>query len=171
MRVFLVGFMASGKSTVGKKLANRLGLPFVDLDALIEEKYNTTIRSIIYNEGQDVFREKERDALDFVINEYKTAVISTGGGTPYYFDNMEKMQKSGETIYIEVDIPTLVDRLLNSKKDRPLIWGKSKADLTVYAKELFERRQELYNKAKYKINGKNLKIDTVLDTLGIRQKT
>jgi len=171
MRVFLVGFMASGKSTVGKKLANRLGLPFVDLDALIEEKYNATIRSIIYNEGQDVFREKERDALDFVINEYKSAVISTGGGTPYYFNNMEKMQKSGETIYIEVDIPTLVDRLLNSKKDRPLIWGKSKADLTVYAKELFERRQELYNKAKYKINGKNLKIDTVLDTLGIRQKT
>ncbi|MBI9054096.1 MAG: AAA family ATPase [Bacteroidales bacterium] len=167
MRIFLVGFMASGKTTVGKKMANRLGLKFVDLDVFIEEKYNTTIRSIIYNEGQDVFREKEREALNSVISENKSAVISTGGGTPYYFDNMEKMKNAGETLYIEVDIPTLVDRLLNSKKDRPLIWGKSKADLTIYAKELFERRQELYNKAKYKVNGKDLKIDLVLDVLGL----
>lgn len=169
MKIFLVGFMASGKTTVGKKLANKLGLPFIDLDAYIEEKYNTTIRAIMYNEGQDVFREKERDSLDEILKKNSDAVISTGGGTPNFFNNMEKMNKAGTTVYIEVDIPTLVDRLVNSKKDRPLIWGKSEKDLTVYAKELLDRRKELYNKAQYKVSGKNLKVDTIIEILGIKK--
>jgi len=165
MLIFLIGFMASGKTTVGKKLANKLDLPFIDLDAYIEEKNNTTIRSIMYNEGQEVFREMERDALDQIIGKFKSAVISTGGGTPYYFNNMEKMKKAGETVYIEVDVPTLVGRLLNSKKDRPLIWGKSEKDLTIYAKELLSRRQKLYNQSKYKVNGKNLKAGAIVEVL------
>jgi shikimate kinase len=168
MLIFLIGFMASGKTTVGKKLANKLDMPFIDLDSYIEEEYNTTIRSIMYNQGQDAFREKERDALDQIISQKKSAVISTGGGTPYYFNNMEKMNKAGETVYIEVDLPTLVGRLIKSKKDRPLIWGKSEKDLTTYAKELLSRRQELYNKAKYKVNGRNLKADIIAEVLGIK---
>lgn len=162
MKIFLIGFMASGKSTVGKKLANKLDMPFIDLDNYIEEKYNTTIRSMMYNQGQDVFREKERDALDEVLQKAGSYVISTGGGTPCYFDNMEKMKKAGETIYIELDVATLVGRLMNSKKDRPLIWGKSEKDLTVYATELLDRRDGIYNTAKYKLNGRNLKVDSII---------
>ncbi len=71
------------------------------------------------------------------------------------------MNKSGITIYLEVDIPTLVDRLVYAKKDRPLIWGKSREDLAVYAKELLERRQNDYKKAKYNVSGKNLKLDSI----------
>ena len=161
MRIFLIGFMASGKSSVGKKLANKLELPFIDLDDYIEKKYQTTIRLLMYEKGQDTFREIERDCLREIIKENENIVLSTGGGTPCYFDNLQKMKEAGETIYLEVDIPTLVDRLMNSKKDRPLIWGKTRDDLTVYAKDLFGRRQNYYKEAKYTVNGKNLKLETI----------
>ncbi|MCB2194520.1 MAG: AAA family ATPase [Bacteroidetes bacterium] len=161
MRIFLVGFMASGKSSAGKKLANKLGLSFVDLDDYIEEKYNTTIRLLIYDKGMDKFREIEKESLETIIKQNDHIVISTGGGTPCYFDNMSKMNKSGLTIYLEVDTPTLVDRLMYAKKDRPLIWGKSREDLTVYAKDLLAKRQDDYAKAKLSVNGKNLKIDAL----------
>jgi shikimate kinase len=162
MRIFLIGFMASGKSTVGKKLAKKLNLPFVDLDDYIEEKYNTTIRLLIYDKGMDKFREIEKESLETLINKYENIVISTGGGTPCFFDNINLMNNSGVTIYLEVDIHTLVDRLMYAKQDRPLIWGKSREDLTVYAEDLLDKRQNDYQKAKHIINGKDLKIDTLV---------
>lgn len=170
MRIFLVGFMASGKSSVGKKLANKLELPFVDLDDYIEEKYNTTIRLLIYDQGMDKFREIEKESLERIIKQYENAVLSTGGGTPCYFDNMKVMNDSGTTVYLEVDIPTLVDRLMHAKKDRPLIWGKSRSDLTVYAKELLSKRQADYEKAKYKVSGKNLKLDSIIELVKSQKK-
>jgi shikimate kinase len=162
MRIFLIGFMASGKSTVGKKLAKKLNLPFVDLDDYIEEKYNTTIRLLIYDKGMDRFREIEKESLETLINKHENIVISTGGGTPCFFDNINLMNNSGVTIYLEVDIHTLVDRLMYAKQDRPLIWGKSREDLTVYAEDLLDKRQNDYQKAKHIINGKDLKIDTLV---------
>ncbi len=165
MRVFLIGFMASGKSSVGKKLAKKIGLPFIDLDDYIEEKYSTTIRLLIYDKGMDEFRKIEKESLEILINKYENVLISTGGGTPCYFDNMNEMNSKGLTIYLEVDIPTLVDRLMHSKKDRPLIWGKTRDDLTVYAKDLLAKRKEDYEKAKYKVEGKNLKVDTLVDLI------
>lgn len=170
MRIFLIGFMASGKSSVGKKLANKIGLPFIDLDNYIEEKYNTTLRLLMYDRGLEAFRKIEREILQTIIIDYEDAVISTGGGTPCYFDNLDLMKAAGETIYLEVDIPTLVDRLINSKKDRPLIWGKSKEDLTVYAKDLLDRRQGFYKKSKLTIDGKNLKIDSLIELLGLKTR-
>lgn len=162
MRIFLIGFMASGKSTVGKKLAKKLNLPFIDLDDYIEEKYNATIRLLIYDKGMDKFREIEKESLETLINKHENIVISTGGGTPCFFDNINLMNNSGVTIYLEVDIHTLVDRLMYAKQDRPLIWGKSREDLTVYAEDLLDKRQNDYQKAKHIINGKNLKIDSLV---------
>ncbi|MGM0503394.1 MAG: shikimate kinase [Bacteroidota bacterium] len=165
MRIFLIGFMASGKSTIGKKLANKLNLPFVDLDSYIEEKWNTTIRILMYEKGENEFREIEKEALVEVVDKFNEAVISTGGGTPCYFDNMQTMQNNGMTIYIEVDVDTLVHRLIYSKKDRPLIWGKSKEDLTVYAEELLSKRKSYYEQAGYKVNGMNLNVNTLVDLI------
>ncbi|MCG8412525.1 MAG: shikimate kinase [Bacteroidales bacterium] len=165
MRIFLIGFMASGKTTVGKKLANKLELPFVDLDRIIEEKYNKTIRTIICGEGEQTFRTKEKEALAEVIQKNKSAVISTGGGTPIFFDNMDLMNSSGETVYLELDVDTLVDRLMNSKEDRPLLWGKNREELTIKAKELLQNREATYKLAKHKINGKNIKADSIIDLL------
>jgi len=163
MRIFLIGFMASGKSTVGKKLAGKLNLPFIDLDNYIETKNNTTIRFIMYEKGMDAFREIEKNSLEEIIKENSDIILSTGGGTPCYFENMKLMNESGETIYLEVDIPTIVDRLMHSKKDRPLIWGKSKEDLTVYAKDLLNQRQGYYLQAKHTFKGKNLKVDDLVN--------
>ncbi|PLX18163.1 MAG: shikimate kinase [Marinilabiliales bacterium] len=165
MRVFLIGFMASGKSSAGKKLAKKIDLPFVDLDDYIEEKYNSTIRLLIYEKGIDTFREIEKNSLDELIHKYKDVLISTGGGTPCFFNNMELMNSKGVTIYLEVDIPTLVDRLIHSKKDRPLIWGKTRDDLTVYAKDLLAKRHDFYSKAQHKVNGKNLKIESLVELI------
>ena len=100
----------------------------------------------------------------------ENAVISAGGGTPCFFDNMEKMNASGITIYLEVDIPILVSRLANSKTDRPLIWGKSKSDLTAYAQSLLEKRNPFYNLAKHKISGKNLSADDIISLVGLKPK-
>ena len=165
MRVFLVGFMASGKSSVGKKLAKKTGLPFIDLDNYIEEKYNTTIRSLIYDKGMDRFREIEKESLDHLISKNENILISAGGGTPYYFENMKRMNDAGETVYLEVDIPTLVDRLMHAKQDRPLIWGKSREDLTIYAKDLFGKREKNYLEAKYKVSGKDFDMQAFVDLL------
>lgn len=165
MRVFLIGFMASGKSTVGKKLANKINLPFIDLDNYIEDKYNTTIRELMNDKSQDGFREIERDTLNSVIKENKSAIISTGGGTPCYFDNMKTMNLSGETIYIEVDIPTIVYRLIHAKQDRPLTLGKTKEDLSVYVKDLLEKRVIYYKQAKHTINGSSLNIKKLIDLI------
>ncbi len=162
MRVFLIGFMASGKSTVGKKLAKKLDLPFVDLDDYIKDKYNTTIRLLIYDEGIERFREIEKESLEALIKKHENILISTGGGTPCFFDNMKLMNSSGTTIYLEVDLYTLVDRLMYAKQDRPLIWGKSREDITIYAKDLLSKRQGDYRKAKHSISGKNLKIDSLV---------
>jgi shikimate kinase len=153
MRVFLIGFMASGKSSVGKKLAKKIKLPFVDLDNYIEEQYNTTISLLIPDKGIDKFREIEKQALETLINKNKNILISTGGGTPCYFDNMKLMNDSGLTIYLEVDITTLVYRLMNAKQNRPLIVSKSRENLSFYVKGLLNKRLRYYKQAKYIING------------------
>ncbi|HAN18509.1 MAG: hypothetical protein A2X13_08635 [Bacteroidetes bacterium GWC2_33_15] len=162
MRIFILGFMASGKSTIGKKLANNLNLPFIDLDKVFENNQATTIRLYMYKYGEDAFRKIEKEILEKVINENENAVISTGGGTPCFFNNMQLMNSRGITVYLEVDIPTLVNRLMHSKIDRPLVWGKTKADLTEYAKNLLEKRNEFYSQAKYKVNGKNLTVNNLV---------
>lgn len=154
--------MASGKSTIGKKLANNLNLPFIDLDKVFENNQETTIRLYMYKYGEDAFRKIEKEMLEKVINENKNAVISTGGGTPCFFNNMQLMNSCGITVYLEVDTPTLVNRLMHSKIDRPLVWGKTKADLTGYAKNLLEKRNEFYSQAKYKVNGKNLTVNNLV---------
>ncbi|MDA3953937.1 MAG: AAA family ATPase [Bacteroidales bacterium] len=167
MRVFLVGFMASGKSSIGKKLAKKIGVLFIDLDEYMEEKYNSTIRSLISDKGMDKFREIEKESLEVIINKNKNVLISTGGGTPYYFDNMKLMNDSGVTVYLKVDVPTLVDRLMYDKKDRPLIWGKSREDLTVYANDLFGKREKDYLKAKHTVSGKDFKMQALIDLLEV----
>ena len=167
MRIFIIGFMASGKSTIGKKLANKLGLPFIDLDKEIEESQNTTIRLLIYELGEERFRQIEKEALQRLIQQNENVVISTGGGTPCYYDNMQKMNESGTTIYLEVDIPTLVSRLMTSKTDRPLIWGKTKPELTQYAEELLKKRNPFYTLARHKISGKNLTADDLISLINL----
>ena len=144
MKIVLVGFMGSGKSTVGKLLSERLSLPFLDLDEEIVKKTGMTIPTIFSKFGEDTFRELERETLLELLSA-KECIISTGGGAPAYKDNMDKINKNAVSVYLEADFETLWDRI-SDDSNRPLVsLGKE----TV--RELFEKRKPFYEKAKIKV--------------------
>ena len=154
MRIFLVGYMGCGKSTIGRKVADLLGISFVDLDKYIEERYFKTVPAIFAEEGEKGFREKERTAL-LEVSQFENVMVGTGGGAPCFFDNMEVMNKNGVTIYIAPDTDVLATRLLKSKTERPLIAGKSREELILFIEGALLKRAPFYEKAKIIIRGEN----------------
>ncbi len=155
MRIYLVGFMGSGKSTAGKRLARYAGLQFVDLDKYIEERYCRSVALIFSLEGEEVFRLKERKALEEV-SEFNDVVVATGGGTPCFFDNMDLMNRTGFTLFFDPDARSLTARLSVSKTVRPLIQGKSPQELARYVAETLEKRRPYYVKAQFRIGDPDL---------------
>lgn len=145
-RIFLVGYMGSGKTTVGKRLAKSLSLSFVDLDAYIEKKYRKTIPLLFEEKGEEVFRKIESRLLQDVA-EFEDVVVSTGGGTPCFYDNMEVMNRKGTTVYLDVHPEDLAAHLLASKTVRPLIAGKNKDELVPFITEHLSNREPFYRKA------------------------
>jgi len=154
MRIYLVGYMGCGKSTIGRKMADILGICFVDLDKYIEERYFKTVPVIFAEEGEKGFREKERNSL-LEVSQFEDIVIGTGGGAPCFFDNMEVMNNSGITVYIAPDTDTLATRLLKSKNERPLIVGKSHDELIAFINDALLKRAPFYEKSKIIIRGEN----------------
>ena len=152
--------MGCGKTTFGKKTASVLNIPFIDLDDYIEEKEKRTIKHIFETDGEKTFRKIENKSLLEVIHNEKF-VLATGGGTPCFFDNLKTMKEHGITLYLELDIKSLVNRLLNAKIYRPLIWGKSVEELTEYVKKTLKSRNVYYKKAHIIINGLNPDIDKI----------
>jgi len=153
--------MGCGKTTAGKRLANKLGWPFIDLDDRIEEQTGKTIAELFEKDGETIFRELEKKALHSTF-ELKHAVISTGGGAPCFFDNMEQMNRNGNTIYIELPPKVLVDRLRGAKNQRPLIKGKTDEELLVFITEALEKRSPYYKKAKTTVDGVGLTAESIL---------
>ncbi len=150
MRIYLIGYMGCGKSTLGRRLSEYLGLQFVDLDHYIEERNFKTIPQIFADEGETEFRKKERKALE-ELSAFNDIVIATGGGAPCFFDNIDLMNNTGKTVYLNIHPKVLADRLLNSKTERPLIKGKSPKELEAFIDETLEKRNEFYSQAKYQI--------------------
>lgn len=165
MRIFLIGFMGSGKSTLGRALASELNLTFIDLDAFLEEKYFKTIPRIFAEEGEDSFRKKEHRVLAEVCS-FDNVVVATGGGAPCFFDNMDLMNESGFCIFLDVDIPSLVNRLIHARIDRPLIKGKSPDELHLFIEELLAKRRPFYEKARYILKGSEITSVQVVELLG-----
>ncbi len=154
MKIYLIGYMGCGKSTIGRKIADLMGISFVDLDKFIEERYFKSVPAIFAEEGEERFREKERAAL-LEVSEFENIVIGTGGGAPCFFDNMEVMNSQGVTVYIAPDTEVLATRLIKSKTERPLIVGKSYEDLILFINEALKKRAPYYEKAKIIIRGEN----------------
>ena len=155
MNIFLIGFMGSGKSTIGKKLAKELRLQFIDLDKYIINKHQKAISDIFESEGESGFRMKESAALREVCAK-TDLVVSTGGGTPCYEDNMKFINENGISIYIEMNPAALLNRLKNSKAERPLIKNMNDEELSSFITEKLEERLEYYNSANIKVDGINL---------------
>jgi shikimate kinase len=151
MRIYLIGYMGCGKTSLGKKLAEKLGLSFIDLDKYIEERNYKTVPQLFAEFGEDEFRKRESHALQEV-SEFTDVVIATGGGAPCFFNNMELMNKSGITVYMDADPGELTYRLLKSKNERPLIKGKSLEELTTIINQMLEIRRPFYTRAKLIIN-------------------
>jgi shikimate kinase len=146
-RVFLVGYMGVGKTTIGKLLSKELGVQFIDLDKYIESRYRKTVPDIFAEKGEEKFRMIEREMLREVAT-FQDVLISTGGGTPCFYDNMDLMNQHGVTVYIKASAKQLVSRLLASKGVRPVIQGKSPEELKDFVTNHLSMREEYYSKAK-----------------------
>ena len=169
MKIILLGYMGSGKTTIGIQLARKLFLNFTDLDDFIEEKEQKSIKEIFKQKGEIYFRKIEHKYLKQFINENESYVLSLGGGTPSYAGNLDLILKDKKSLsfYLRGSIPTLFKRLSENKFKRPLISDLSDDQLTEYlAKHLFERSL-FYDKATHKISIDNKEIQEIVTEIRI----
>jgi len=167
MRIYLLGFMGCGKSTLGKKLAKHAGLQFIDMDNYIEERNYKTVPDIFAEEGEAEFRKKERKALE-ELSEFNDVIIATGGGAPCFFNNMELMNKTGVTIYLNIAPEILAARLAESKTERPLIKGKTDSELLEYINKTLKKRNKFYKKAAFQITDPDISMEKVINMIRVR---
>ncbi len=141
MKIVLIGYMGSGKSTIGKLLSKKLNINFIDLDEYIESKLNMSISDIFNAKGEIFFRKMEHKYVQELMQKKKSFILSTGGGTPCYSNNMDVISKeTANVFYLKVSIPGLVDRLYKEKEHRPVIKNIADEDLPEFiGKHLFER--------------------------------
>ena len=154
-RIFLIGYMGAGKTTLGRALAKELKIEFIDLDNYIEERLCKSISQIFAEKGEEGFREIERRMLHEA-GEFENVVISTGGGTPCFFDNIEYMNRQGATVFLDVPVERLFIRLSIARKKRPLIMGKSDEELRCFIAEQLAKRLPHYSKAKQRFTADRL---------------
>lgn len=150
-RIFLLGMMGSGKSFWAEKLKNQFKIPCYDLDALIEMMEEKTITEIFAKEGEDAFRKLETKMLK-LFAEKKKFILSVGGGTPCFNDNMQWMNKTGITIWLDEPVDVLVQRLINEKDHRPLIKNVPDEDLAGFLTTKRNQRIEYYRYAQYRLS-------------------
>ncbi len=150
-RIIIIGYMGAGKTTVGKALSKELGITFYDLDWYIESRMHKTVAQIFAERGEEGFRKIERNMLHEVA-EFEDVIVSCGGGTPCFFDNMEYLNQQGETVYLKADPEVLYGHLLMGKTVRPLLVGKSKEELLAFIHEQLEKREPFYTKAKHTLD-------------------
>lgn len=145
-KIFLIGLPGSGKSTLGVRLSNKLAYPYFDLDNVIETMEGRKIAEIFEADGEMYFRKKEREALQQVLQTTEPYILSTGGGTPCFYDNMAIINQTGFSIFIKTPIATIVDRL-SRKNDRPLLQYESREELTSRISGLLKERLPFYSQA------------------------
>ncbi len=147
--IFLVGYMGCGKSTLGRRLARRLGVPFIDTDARVEEREGASVSDLFRYEGEQRFREIEREVLDASIAEYPSAVISTGGGLPVWGDNMARMNAAGCTVYLRRSAENIAGRLSPyGRRKRPRLQGLNDEELVAFMTRDMASREPFYSRAK-----------------------
>jgi shikimate kinase len=151
IRIILIGYMGAGKTTVGKALSKELGIPFYDLDWYIENRRRKTVSQIFAEQGEEAFRKIEHNMLHEVA-EFEDVIISCGGGTPCFFDNIDYMNQQGQVVYLKAEPEVLVKHLLMGKGDRPLLKGKTPEQLIAFIREQLEKREPFYSKAQYTLD-------------------
>ena len=165
MKIYLIGLPSSGKTTLGKQLAQSLQSMFIDMDDLIEANEGATIPEVFAQKGEDEFRKAERKTLiDLLSQKDESQVISTGGGAPCFFDNMAKMKADGITIYLKVSPKELVKRLAGTgTASRPLLNGKKGSVLEQEITNKLEERDSFYSQAQFVLDGDRLHVNDLIN--------
>ena len=166
MKIILIGYMGSGKSTIGKLVAEEINVEFVDLDDYIETRLNEKIAHIFETKGELYFRKKESELLNEILEDDRDLVIAVGGGTPCYGINMDTiLEKTSLVFYLKLSITSLTERLHKEKEHRPLIAHLGDEDLPEFiGKHIFERAV-FYSRANYTVLGDNRLPEDVKDEI------
>lgn len=165
-KIVLVGLPGSGKSTLGRELAVALGLPYKDLDHLIENKYLMKIPDIFTRLGEKKFREWESETLREVLHSEESIVLASGGGCPCFNSNMDDINRSAISLYLNVDIDEIAYRLSISKaNNRPMFFSLDQIGIKKKLVELLQQREEFYNQSKLIFNHKHVSIDQLINKL------
>jgi len=157
--LYVCGFMGSGKTTEGKRIAEEIGFDFMDLDDYIVNKYNQSIVNLFKDVGEEEFRNIETNALKECTQNHSKILIATGGGTPCFNNNLEFMKSNGILIYLKLNEQELLIRLSKAKTNRPLIKDKNNDEMLLYIEHLLKVREVFYSQADIIVNGNNININ------------
>jgi shikimate kinase len=165
MRLFLIGFMGSGKTHWGKLLSRELRLSFYDLDEEIVKLEKLSIQQIFEEKGEEYFRFKEKELLEAIIEDHVNVIISCGGGTPCFFNNIELMKRYGKVLWLNTNIDTLIIRLIKEKDHRPLVKNISDGDLRAFLIKKMQERKLYYDQADLMVHEETATLDSLLNEI------
>jgi shikimate kinase len=165
MRLFLVGFMGSGKTHWGTRIAEKLMIPFYDLDAVIVNSEGMSISEIFAIKGEEYFRYMEKQTLEDLVAREDHFVLSAGGGTPCFFNNIEFMKRNGKVLWLNTSLGALNQRLLKEKNSRPLLRGIDEAGLRAYIIRKLSERKMYYEQADLMVHEESVELDSLIRLL------
>jgi len=165
MKIFLIGFMGSGKTHWGRLLSEKLGIRFFDLDEQVTEHAGKTIPEIFAAEGEEQFRLLEKDVLHIITESHDNFVMACGGGSPCYFNNIEYMNTAGTTVWINTPQDTLHKRLVVEKEKRPLIKDLTDEQLRNFIQKKFSDRRIYYEQATIAIDEEPVQLEKLIEKI------
>lgn len=165
MKIFLIGFMGSGKTHWGRLLSQKLGIPFFDLDEQVTGHAGKSIPEIFEKEGEEHFRLMEKEVLHIITESHDSFVMACGGGSPCYFNNIDYMNQSGTTVWINTPPETLFDRLMKEKEKRPLIKALSDEQLRSFIIKKFADRKIYYEQAAIMMDEEPVELDKLIQKI------
>lgn len=165
MKIFLIGFMGSGKTHWGRLLSQKLGIRFFDLDAQVTEHAGKTIPEIFESEGEEQFRLMEKDALHIITESHDSFVMACGGGAPCYFNNIDYMNQAGTTVWINAPSGILFERLIKEKNKRPLIKDLTEDQLRNFIHKKFADRKIYYEQANIVVDEEPVELEKIIQKI------
>jgi len=166
MKIFLIGLPGCGKTTLGRQLSQKLNIPFIDLDSEIESSERMLVKEIFKHRGENTFRKIESQLLKKISEENQQFIMATGGGAPVFFDNMEVMNRLGQTLFLDVPAREIADRISKSnRQERPLLAKLAPDELKDQIEFLRSQRIRFYNQATHTISSDIILVEDILNKL------
>jgi shikimate kinase len=165
MKIFLIGFMGSGKTHWGQLLSHKLSIPFFDMDEQVVSHEGKSIVEIFAEKGEEHFRLLEKDVLHIITESHDNFVMACGGGLPCYFNNIDYMNQSGTTVWINTPVDTIFQRLIREKENRPLIKGLTDEQLKSYISKKFADRRIYYEQADVMMDEEPVQLEKLVEKI------